>query len=217
MSVDAVEENTVEQAFEAAVPADQRRDALVREVVAGVKAIERNEGVTRASLEKIRQLLLALAQRRDVFVTHHYPGPQRGSAHDIVFYRLAEDEDGRFSLYLSAALPGKESKPHNHKTWAVLVGIEGVEQNRIYEREDAGDVPGRARIRQARAVDVGPGTALALLPDDIHSIHVQGKKDEPVYQFRMYGRALPYQDERIKFDPQAGTYEKFPPNLNIKH
>ena len=31
-------------------------------------------------------------------------------------------------MYLSLALPGKSSPPHNHKNWAVLVGLVGAEE-----------------------------------------------------------------------------------------
>ena len=48
---------------------------------------------------------------------------------------------------------------------------------------------------------VGQGVGVALMGDDIHSIHVQGVGDEPVWQLRFYERPLEDQVDREQFDP----------------
>ena len=55
--------------------------------------------------------------------------------------------------------------------------------------------------------------AIAFLPDDIHSIHVHGHGDEPVWQLRYYERALDLQTDRLQFDADGRT-ALFAPNPN---
>lgn len=188
------------------------RDAAVARVVERTRAIEAEGGITRANLDRIRDALLALAARGDLFPPGEFPPPRRGEHKDIAFYRLAQGEDGRRALYLSLALPGKESPPHDHGNWAVLVGLRGVEVNRLYERVTTEAGP---TVRQRDEIAVGPGTGLTLMPEDIHSIHVQGTGDEPVIQLRYYERGLELQTERSAFTPGEVGVADFPPNLNI--
>ncbi|WP_426955574.1 cysteine dioxygenase [Muricoccus radiodurans] len=195
-------------------PAERQaeRAAAVAQVVQKTRAIEVAQGITRESLHEIRRVLLSLAARRDLFPLGEFPPPRRGEHKDIAFYRLSQDEDGRRALYVSVALPGKESPPHDHGNWAVLVGLKGVEINRLYERVET---PAGPTVRQRDEVAVGPGVGLALLPEDIHSIHVQGSGDEPVIQLRYYERGLELQTERSAFAPGETGASNFPLNLNI--
>ena len=60
---------------------DERTIARKREVaaaVADVRRIEQQDGVTRASLEKIKQRLMRLAARQELFTASDYPPPKPG-------------------------------------------------------------------------------------------------------------------------------------------
>lgn len=192
--------------------ARQRADAVAG-AVTEARAAERELGVSRAALERVMRSLIALAAQRELFLPEDFPPPASASD-DSILYRLSEDEDHRFALYLSAALPGKGTVPHNHTTWAVIVAVAGEELNRLYERVDDGSVPGRGEVRQTGEFVVRPGTGICFLPDDIHSIHVAG--DEPTLHFHMYGRGLEQLRERIGFDVDNGTYKVFPPHREIR-
>ena len=138
-------------------------------------------------------------------------GPDDGNS---VIYRLSEDEDHRFALYASTALPGKSVHPHNHTTWAVIVGVHGDEHNIFYERADDSSHPGIGELRQTGEYTVSPGAGVTLMPDDIHSIHVTG--DEKTVQLHMYGLALEQLHERVMYDTQAGTTKIIQASQNIK-
>ena len=87
-------------------------------------------------LRVIAAALEALALRAELFPASHFPVSAQNPAQ---VYRLAEDRDGHFALYVSAGLPGKSQPPHDHTTWAVIAGIRGNERNVFYRRERTAD------------------------------------------------------------------------------
>jgi predicted metal-dependent enzyme (double-stranded beta helix superfamily) len=178
------------------------RGAAVARTIDRVREIERGQGVTRASLAAIKAEMLKLAAREDLFPSSEFPPPppgEKGSRR----YLLQEDEGGRFALYLNALNPGNETKPHDHTTWACIVAVEGQELNRVYERLDDGSQPGKCEIRLREEAMVEPGRGIAFMPDDIHSIHTQGTV--PTRHLHLYGLALEKLDDRMAYDPEAGT------------
>ncbi|MBL4690303.1 MAG: cysteine dioxygenase [Rhodospirillales bacterium] len=191
--------------------AQQRNEAVVG-TIAEIRAIEQAQGVTPAALEAIKGVLLKLAARRELFPEDHFPvGADDGNG---VVYRLSEDDDHRFALYASTALPGKDVYPHNHTTWAVIVGVHGDERNIFYERTDDGAKQGIGQVRQTKKFTVSFGNGVTLMPEDIHSIHVTG--GQKTVHLHMYGLALEQLHERVMYNTQAGTYKVFPATQNIK-
>ncbi|WP_086466512.1 cysteine dioxygenase family protein [Oceanibaculum nanhaiense] len=182
-----------------------RRAEAVAETVARIRTIEKEQGVSRASLEAMRVELAALARQKELFPRSDFPA---ADLRDDVFIRLSEDDDNRFALYLNSGLPGKASSPHNHTTWAVIAGIEGAEHNKIYRRIDDGSDPGRGRVEVAREVTVGVGESLGFMPEDIHSIHVL--TEQPILHLHMYGKGLEQLHDRVYFDMEKGTCQRFP-------
>jgi predicted metal-dependent enzyme (double-stranded beta helix superfamily) len=170
------------------------RTAAVAAAVERIRAIEAAQGVTRAALDAIMVELQTLAAQEHLFPSAEFqppPAGEKGSRR----YLLQEDAGGRFALYLNALNPGNETKPHDHTTWAVVVAVDGEELNRVYaKRED--------RLDLVREVVVKPGTGIALMPEDIHSIHTQGAR--PTRHLHMYGLALEKLDNRMAYDPATG-------------
>ncbi len=191
----------------------ENRDREIKKTVAQVRAVESARGVTREAVEEIKDLLIDLATKDELFPVTDFPIDPETDGNGVI-YRLSEDDDHRFALYASIGMPGKGVRPHNHTTWAVIAGIAGDELNRIYERSDDMSVPGEGTLRQNREVVVRHGTGVAFLPDDIHSIHVEG--EEQTVHLHMYGLALEQLHERVMYDQQAGTYKTFPASQNIK-
>ena len=189
----------------------QRGDAVAG-TIDKIRTVERDRGVTADALDAIKGLLVELAGRRELFPPGDFPvNAEDGTG---VIYRLAEDADHRFALYASAGAPGKSVPPHNHTTWAVIVGVHGDEHNVFYERVDDGSVAGRGEVRPSGEFTVTHGTGVTLMPDDIHSIHVTG--DKPTVHLHMYGLALEQLHQRIMFDTAAGTCTVFPATQNIR-
>ncbi len=186
--------------------ASAARTAAVAFTMDRIKAIEREQGVTRPALDAVLTEMLELARHEALFPQAEFPPPPKGEKGSRR-YLLQEDPDGRFAIYLLALNPGNSTKPHDHTTWAVVTAVDGQELNRVYRRTDDNSVPGKASLEQVREVMVERGRGIALMPEDIHSIHTFGT--QPTRHLHVYGLALEKLDARQGFDPHAGTVQPY--------
>jgi predicted metal-dependent enzyme (double-stranded beta helix superfamily) len=187
---------------------DQRAISRKKEIeaaVADVRRIEQQDGVTRASLEKIKQRLMRLAALQELFTASDYPPPKPGDKRNSCLYRVAEDADHRFALYVNSSDGNYGTPAHNHTTWAVIVGVSGEELNRFYERVESG-------VREKGNAVVRQGTGVAFMPEDLHSIHIQA----PLINFHMYGLALEELHHREYYKPEERAWKVFPPHSDIR-
>jgi predicted metal-dependent enzyme (double-stranded beta helix superfamily) len=174
------------------------RDAAVRAAMDDIRAIEAEHGVTRAGVEAIRDRLVELSAQRELFPADAFPAPDAAAAETSYMYRIAQDADDRFALYAQSSRGHVETPPHNHTTWAVVVGHRGQELNRFYERTDDGVAETGRHVVEA-------GTGVAMLPDDLHSIHIDG----PSLNFHCYGLALERLESREYFNAAEGRWKIF--------
>ncbi len=183
--------------------AERKRE--IQATVADVRAIEAREGVSRDSLEGIKRRLTRLAARQDLFPAADYPPPAPGGKLKSCLYRVAEDPDHRFALYVNSSLGGHNTPAHNHTTWAVIVGISGEELNRFYDRAAKG-------VREKGQFVVKQGTGVAFMPEDLHSIHIGA----PLLNFHMYGLALDQLHSREFYKAEEGIWKVFPAHADIR-
>jgi len=182
-----------------------RRAAAVSAAVAEIRTLEAR-GVTRETLERIKGVMIGLAEQTDLFPPEHFP--VAAGKHGAI-YRLAEDRDRRFALYASAAVGGKAQPPHNHTTWAVISGVYGDEHNVFYERIDNRSTQGVGQIRKTGELTVRRGNACAFLPDDFHTIATPA--GQSALHLHMYGMSLENLPSRIAFaSPEGGSYRTYP-------
>lgn len=172
----------------------------IEALVATAKEVVGSAGVTRESIGLVRSLVEEAAALPGLWTPDRYPDPEPEERQ--ARYLIRSDQDDGFTLYLNVMRPGKRIPPHNHTTWACIAAVEGTEHNTLYERVDGGSGAGPARLRVVREVAVEPGTSIALLPDDIHSVHILGQR--PIRHLHFYGRALEVLSERLVFDLEAG-------------
>jgi predicted metal-dependent enzyme (double-stranded beta helix superfamily) len=186
------------------------RQRAIASCLDDIRALLGDAGVSRATLERVKGRLLALAARRELFSFAQFPLRHERST----MHLLAEDEGDGLALYAVAAQGESATPPHDHTTWAVVVGIEGEEMNRLWRRVDDRASAGKAELEPIEETLVAPGTGVALMPEDIHSIH--RASDAPLLHFHLYGRSIERLPERKQFDLERGTYEVYPASPNIQ-
>jgi rhodanese-related sulfurtransferase/predicted metal-dependent enzyme (double-stranded beta helix superfamily) len=180
----------------------QERSRAVRRLVDQAREIEK-AGMTYPMLDKIGNLVAALASRAELFPQDEFPlGPDGG------IYRLSEDPDNRFALYASAGGPGKKVPPHNHTTWAVIAGVHGAEHNVVYERLDDRSKPDHVQLRAAKEKTLRRGDAISYLPDDFHHIETPAGSGNALH-LHFYGLSLEHLPERVSVDMATGTARRF--------
>lgn len=182
------------------------RTEIVAAAMDDIRRIEAELGMTRAGVEAIRDRLVEMASHRDVFDLDDFPLPAEDDATKSYMYRLSEDDDGRFALYAQRSKGAVSTPAHNHTTWACVVGFDGQEHNQFYER--AGD----EGVRETHDHMVQAGTGVAMLPEDLHSIHIDG----PALNFHCYGLALEKLDSREYWNPTEKTWKFFSATSGIR-
>jgi predicted metal-dependent enzyme (double-stranded beta helix superfamily) len=115
---------------------------------------------------------------------------------------LNEEPDHTLAVVVASLLPGRSLPPHNHRTWALAVGIDGSETNISWRRLDDGARPGYAEIVETGRQIAGPGDLLTFTPDDIHS--VINETGAISLSLNLYGLSFPY-THASRFDPIART------------
>ncbi len=145
-----------------------------------------------------------MAKRKALFPLTDFP-PADTEPGRRPIQAMHKDDDGQFALYMSTSVSDQKPPPYNHATWAVIVGIQGEERNWLFERADDGAVPGKGTVRIVDERVAAPGTGVALMPEDIHTI--QGTPEAGGrLTFHLYGVATDLQKGRVAYNEAGGTY-----------
>ncbi|MCF8467549.1 MAG: hypothetical protein K9G33_09130 [Sneathiella sp.] len=185
----------------------EARGAAISETVSSIRNSAKGGEITPAVLADIKQQLISLAGEKHLFSLEDFPAPEADAKRRSCLYRLSEDDDHGFALYLNVASGKVNAPPHDHTTWAVIVGIEGQEENRFYKKATDG-------VEQIGSHIVEAGTGVALMPDDIHTIHIE--EGAPVLNFHMYGLGLEQLHGRNFWNKNKGKWETFPAHTDIR-
>ena len=115
---------------------------------------------------------------------------------------LHEEDNHEIAVFVIAWAPGRGLSPHNHKTWAVVAGIEGQEHEINYRRLDDGSRVGFADLEKTHEETLYPGSAVCCMPEDIHSVWNNGS--DLALSIHTYGKHLNHTGRSI-FDVEAKT------------
>ena len=75
---------------------------------------------------------------------------------------LHEEADHSLAVILVNWLPDRGTPPHDHGTWAVVAGIEGVEHNVRYKRIDDRSSPDYAELAVKKDFDANEGELVCI-------------------------------------------------------
>jgi predicted metal-dependent enzyme (double-stranded beta helix superfamily) len=98
---------------------------------------------------------------------------------------LHEEADHSLAVILVNWLPGRGTPPHDHGTWAVVAGIEGVERNVRYQRLDDRSRPDYAELEVKKDFDANEGELVCIKTGGIHK--VTNETDSMTLSLHTYG------------------------------
>lgn len=149
-------------------------------------------------LSRARPLVQRAAMDRGWLREEMYEGdPEQGFGTTV----LHAEPDHSLFVCVDAWLPGCGVQPHDHGTWALVVGVTGTERNTFWERVDDGAQSGRAELRKTREANIAEGEVVAMRTGEIHS--VVNESEETTLSFHVYGRHLNHTG-RSRFDVERG-------------
>ena len=133
----------------------------VQDYVEDIRAIVSEEEEVGMITERIKPLALRLASDPSWFKDkYRNTDPEQG----VGLHLLHEEDNHDLAVFAIAWAPGRGVEAHNHKTWAVVSGIEGQEHETNYIRLDDGSKPGFAELVPTKEETLYPGTACLLSP-----------------------------------------------------
>ena len=155
-------------------------------------------------LSRIRPLARRAALSRDSWLEKRFyaADPKQGFG----LHMLHEEPDHSLAVFAVSWLPNRGAPPHNHGTWAVVVGVDGPEKNVFFERTDDGNQPGHAELRKIGEKIFNAGDVLAMPTGGLHSIWNETKT--VTVSLHIYGKHLNYTG-RSQFDPEKRTVTPF--------
>ncbi len=119
---------------------------------------------------------------------------------------LHEEPDHALAIFAVSWLPGRGTPPHDHGTWALVVGVDGPEMNIFFERIDDRSRPGFAQLKKIGEKTFGEGEIVAMPTGVIHI--VRNETDKVTLSLHIYGKHINF-TERSQFDPDKQTETPF--------
>ena len=179
------------------------RHEAVQATLDEIRHLRDTLGPSEELLKAVAPLLAKLALREELFDPETF-AVDAGAL--MTIYELNVDRDGRLGLYASAGMPGKQQPPHDHRTWSVIAGVRGAEQNQYFERTDDGRDPQQGRLERTGERTLRRGDANAMMGDAFHTIRVLD--EGPALHLHLYGYPLDRLAGRIYFDGTEGGAER---------
>lgn len=168
----------------------------IDDYVKDLRAITAEETDERSIVARVQPLAKRLANAPD-WMTPTYWNCDEKQGFGV--HLLHEEQDHSLAVFVMSWLPNRGTLAHNHKTWAVVVGLHGHEQETEWERLDDGSTPGFAKLRKAGERVMTAGEVAACMPDDIHAVWNVGEGRS--MSLHTYGRHINFTG-RSEFDPE---------------
>jgi predicted metal-dependent enzyme (double-stranded beta helix superfamily) len=178
--------------------------AALREFAQGLRAARTRAVDEREMIGRARGLAVALASRKHEWLTEAMcrPDAEQGFGMHV----LTEEADHSLAAFVVSWVPGGSTVPHDHGTWAVIVGLDGCESNRMWRRVDDRSRNGYAELVPTSSRAIGPDDVVAMPSGAIHSVTNDGAAVS--VSLHVYGMHINHTG-RSQFDPQARTEKPY--------
>jgi predicted metal-dependent enzyme (double-stranded beta helix superfamily) len=150
---------------------------------------------------------LALAKDRWIEPTHYETDAEQGFGVHV----LHEEPDHSLAVFVVAWLPHRGTPPHDHGTWAVVAGLDGVERNVKFNRRDDRSRSDYAALEERCSFHAGAGDVVCMRPRGIHLVH--NDTDRVTASLHTYGRHVNYTD-RASFSLETNEATPFIVNVS---
>lgn len=150
---------------------------------------------------------LALAKESWIEPAHYETDAEQGFG----VHLLHEEPDHSLAVFVVAWLPDRGTPPHDHGTWAVVVGLDGDERNVKFNRRDDRSRSDYAELEERCRFEAGPGDVICMRPGGIHLVH--NDTHRVTASLHTYGRHVNY-TKRASFNLE--TNEATPFILNVR-
>ena len=155
-------------------------------------------------LSKVRKLAIRAAANRATWLTDSMY--QADSDQGFGVHLLHEEPDHTLAVFAVSWLPNRGTNPHDHGTWAVVVGLDGPERNEFWERTDDRSRVGYAELRRVGSKVFGADEVVAMPAGAIHS--VWNDSDQVTVSLHIYGKHVNH-TERSQYNPDRRTETPF--------
>lgn len=172
----------------------------IKQLVEDLRELTRQGRDDAAMAEAVPDLAKRLVLMKHNWLRPHMCGA--GAGDSVGIHALHEEPDHSLAIFVVTWMPGDETPPHDHGTWAVIAGLDGHETNHWWKRFDDGKTPGYADVRRSGAERIDASTIVAMAGDAIHSLHNDSGAVSTT--LHLYGRNVDYTDRR-KYDPARHT------------
>ncbi len=171
--------------------------------VADLRRITRETGDEEEIISRVGPLAQRLALDKNWLQKKHY---ETNAEQGFGAHLLHEEPDHTIAVLVVNWLPGRGAPPHDHGTWAVVAGVEGVERNISYRRLDDRSRPDYAELAVKKEISAGEGELICMKTGGIHS--VQNDTDSLTLSLHTYGKHVNYTN-RSQFDLDSKKKKDF--------
>lgn len=181
----------------------------LQDFVADLRAIAAGTNDPQRIIERVRPLAQRMALNKAEWLTPemYHCEEEQGVGLTV----LHEEADHSLAVFAVAWLPGRGVPPHDHGTWAVVAGVDGLETNAFWKRVDDGAREGYAEIVKSGEKVFADGEVLSMLPGAIHS--VRNETAQTTVSLHTYGMHINFTN-RSQFDPEANREQPFILKMN---
>ena len=127
---------------------------------------------------------LALAKDEWLKPEHYETDDEQGFGAHL----LHEEPDHSLAVFAIAWAPHDGTPPHDHGTWAIVAGVDGIERNVKFNRLDDRSRPDYAELEERCTFTASLGDVICLKPKGIHL--VWNDNDQVTVSLHTYGNHI---------------------------